>query len=166
MEFMMKLPQNKKEFALFLGIVSVLSVNLIAPLITCFEMGFTLHTWGTTLRIIPYIWICVIVLVFFTHKPAQYLTSKLVSQQDSFYAQTIINILCTVFMMSIFLTVIGTWIGTHQFSMVPFQTFFYKWPRNFAISFFVECCIAQPMAHEIMKKVHLSQRPNPSDVEN
>ncbi|MCQ4935441.1 hypothetical protein [Anaerotignum propionicum] len=165
MEFFMKLPRNKKEFALFLGIVSVLSVNIIAPLISCFEMGFTVHTWGATLRIIPFLWLCVIILVLFTHKPAQWLTAKLVSKQDSFHPQIIINILCTVFLMSIFLTVIGTWIGTRQFSLVPTQTFFYKWPRNFTISFFVECCIAQPIAHQIMKKVHTLQGNNSSVVE-
>lgn len=34
MEFYMKLPRSKKEFALFMGIVSIISVNIIAPLIT------------------------------------------------------------------------------------------------------------------------------------
>lgn len=121
-------------------------------------MGFAMTTWGYTLRVIPFIWLCVILLVLCTHKPAQWLTSALVSNQDSFNAQIIINILCTVFMMSIFLTVLGTWIGTHQISLVPIQTFFYKWPRNFAISFFVECCIAQPFAHQVMKKIHLLQK--------
>ena len=40
MEFYMKLPRSKKEFALFMGIVSIISVNIIAPLITFFEAGF------------------------------------------------------------------------------------------------------------------------------
>jgi hypothetical protein len=157
MDFFMKLPRNKKEFALFIGIVSVLSVNIIAPLITCFELGFAMHTWGSTLRVIPFIWLSVVILVLLTNKPAQWLTSKLVSQKDSFNAQIIINILCNVLLMSVFLTVIGTWIGTRQISILPIQTFFYKWPRNFAISFFVECCIAQPFAHQIMIRVHALQ---------
>lgn len=50
MDFFMKLPRNKKEFALFIGIVSVLSVNTIAPLITCFDLGFNKTTWITTLQ--------------------------------------------------------------------------------------------------------------------
>lgn len=33
LDFYMKLPRNKKEFSLFVLIVSVLSVNVIAPLI-------------------------------------------------------------------------------------------------------------------------------------
>ena len=56
--------------------------------------------------------------------------------------------------MSIFLTVIGTWIGTRQVSMDPIRMFFYKWPRNFSISFAVELFIAQPIARAVMVKIH------------
>jgi hypothetical protein len=38
--------------------------------------------------------------------------------------------------------------------MEPIRMFFYKWPRNFSISFFVEACIAQPMARLVMLKKH------------
>lgn len=136
MDFFMKLPRNKKEFALFLAIISILSVNIIAPLITCFEVGFHLSVWADTLKVIPFIWPCVILLVLLTYQPAEWMTQKLVHKDDSFNSHIIINILCTVFLMSIFLTVIGTWIGTRHFSMDPLKTFFYKWPRNFSISFF------------------------------
>jgi hypothetical protein len=40
MDFHMKLPRRKREFVLFMAIISVVSVNIIAPLITCFELGF------------------------------------------------------------------------------------------------------------------------------
>ena len=156
MDFFMKLPRNKKEFALFLAIISIISVNIIAPLITCFEMGFHMYTWKNTLAVIPFIWVAVILLVLLTYKPVEWLTSKLVGKNDSFNSHIIINILCTVFLMSIFLTIIGTWIGTRSLSMEPIRTFFYKWPRNFAISFFVESCIAQPIARFFMLKLHES----------
>ena len=156
MEFFMKLPRNKKEFALFMAIISVISVNIIAPLISCFEMGFHMYIWADTLTIIPFIWLSVIALVILTYKPAEWLTSKYVHKDDSFNSHIIINILCTVFLMSIFLTVIGTWIGTRHISIDPIRAFFYKWPRNFAISFFVEACIAQPIARFVMLKMHLS----------
>lgn len=154
MEFYMKLPRNKKEFALFMAIISIVSVNIIAPLITCFEIGFRMEVWSDTLHVIPFIWISVILIVLLTYKPAEFLTSKLVAKDDSFRSHIIINILCTVFLMSILLTVIGTWIGTRHISMEPIQMFFYKWPRNFAISFFVECCIAQPIARFVILKLH------------
>lgn len=154
MEFYMKLPRNKKEFVLFLAVISVISVNIIAPLITFFELGFDLHIWADTLRVIPLIWVAVIVLVLITHKPAELLTSRVVKKDDSFSAHIIINILFTVFLMSIFLTVIGTWIGSRHISMEPIRMFFYKWPRNFAIAFFVEACIAQPIARLVMLKLH------------
>jgi hypothetical protein len=59
--------------------------------------------------------------------------------------------------MSILLTVIGTWIGTRHVSLEPIRMFFYKWPRNFAISFAVECFIAQPVARAVMFRLHLMQ---------
>ncbi|MFZ7130873.1 MAG: hypothetical protein ACOWWR_00770 [Eubacteriales bacterium] len=154
MDFYMKLPRNKKEFAFFLAVISIISVNIIAPLITCFEMGFHLYIWSDTLTVIPFIWIAVIVLVLITYKPAEWLTSKIVKEGDNFGSYIVINILFTVFLMSIFLTVIGTWIGTRNISMEPICMFFYRWPRNFAISFFVECCIAQPIARLVMLKMH------------
>lgn len=154
MEFFMKLPRNKKEFALFMAIISVISVNIIAPLITCFEMGFHMQVWKNTLSVIPFIWLAVIALVLLTYKPAEWLTSNLVDENDSFNSHIIINILCTVLLMSIFLTVIGTWIGTGTINSVPIRMFFFKWPRNFAISFFVESCIAQPIARTAMLKLH------------
>lgn len=154
MEFYMKLPRNKKEFTLFMAVISIISVNIIAPLITCFEMGFSMGVWREALKVIPFIWISVIALVLLTYKPAECLTAKIVDKDDSFRSHIVINILCTVFLMSIFLTVIGTWIGSRQISMEPIRMFFYKWPRNFAISFGVELLIAQPIARFVMLKLH------------
>ena len=63
-------------------------------------------------------------------------------------------ILCTVFLMSIFLTVIGTWIGSRHISLEPIINFLYKWPRNFAVSLGVEMVIAQPIARFVLLKLH------------
>lgn len=154
MEFYTKLPRNKKEFALFMAVISIISVNIIAPLITCFEIGFHMYVWADVLKVIPFIWVCVIALVLITYKPAEWLTAKIVKEGDSFNAHIVINILCTVLMMSVFLTVIGSWIGTRQISLAPIRMFFYKWPRNFAVSFAVESLIAQPAARFVMVKLH------------
>ena len=154
MEFYMKLPRNGKEFAIFIGVISILSVNIIAPLITCVETGFHMYIWADVLKVSPFIWLSVIAVVLVTHKPAELLTNKFVEKEDSFYAHIIINTLWTVFLMSILLTVIGTWIGTRTLSMEPIYTFFYKWPRNFAIALAVELCIAQPIARTVMVKIH------------
>ena len=104
-----------------------------------------------------FIWVSVIALVLITYKPAEWLTSQVVKEGDSFGPHILINIIFTVFLMSIFLTVIGTWIGSRHISMEPIRMFFYKWPRNFAISFFVEACIAQPIARVVMLKKHQYQ---------
>jgi hypothetical protein len=156
MEFYMKLPRNKKEFTLFMAVISIISVNIIAPLITCFEFGFHLQVWAKVITIIPFIWISVIALVLLTYKPAEWLTSRIVAKGDSFGAHITVNILCSVFFMSIFLTVIGTWIGSRNVSMEPILKFFYKWPRNFAISFAVEAIVAQPIARWVLLKLHQS----------
>jgi hypothetical protein len=154
MDFYMKLPRNAKEFPLFIAIISILSVNIIAPLITCFEFGFHLSVWVSVLKVIPFIWLSVIALVLLTYKPAEWLTRKIVAKGDSFNAQIIVSILCTVFLMSIFLTIIGTWIGSGQITIEPIRLFFHKWPRNFAISLAVEALFAQPIARFVMLKLH------------
>lgn len=154
MEYYEKLPRNKGEFALFIAVISILSVNIIAPLITCFEMGFHLAVWGRALHVLPFIWVSVVILVLLTYHPAEWLTNRISPQSDSFRAHITVNILCTVFLMSIFLTVIGTWIGSRQVSLEPIRRFFYLWPRNFAISFAVEALVAQPIARFVMKRLH------------
>ena len=154
MEFFMKLPRNKKEFALFMVVISIISVNIIAPLITFFEAGFQFYICLDTIKVIPLIWVTVIALVLITYKPAQWLTDRVVEEGDSFGSHVTINIMFTVFLMSILLTVVGTWIGTRRVSLEPIRLFFYKWPRNFAIAFFVESCIAQPIARVVMLKIH------------
>lgn len=156
MDFHMKLPRNRKEMALFMLIVSVLSVNIIAPLITCFEFGFSLAVWQNVLTVIPFIWMSVIALVLLTYRPAEWLTRKIVREGDSFNAVILANILSTVFLMSIFLTVIGTWIGSRSVSTEPLRLFFFKWPRNFAISFAVEALIAQPIARRVLYRLHVA----------
>lgn len=165
MDFYMKLPRNKKEFVLFMAVISIISVNIIAPLITCFEVGFHLYVWADVMKVLPFIWVSVIVLVLLTGKPAEWMTGKIIEKDDSFNAHIVVNILCNVFLMSIFLTVIGTWIGQRQISMEPIQMFFYKWPRNFAISFAVESLIAQPIARMVILKLHLmNDKENTTEV--
>lgn len=154
----MKLPRSKKEFALFMAVISIISVNIVAPLITFFEVGFHLSSWADTLNVMPFIWLVVIALVLITYKPAERLTALVVKEGDSFGSHVLINIMFTVFLMSIFLTVIGTWIGSRHLSLDPIRLFFYKWPRNFAISFCVEACIAQPIARFVMLKLHQSKK--------
>ncbi len=154
----MKLPRSKKESVLFMAVISIISVNIIAPLITFFEVGFHMSIWADTLKVIPFIWLAVIALVLITYKPAELLTALVVKEGDSFESHVLINIMFTVLLMSIFLTVIGTWIGSRHLSMEPIRLFFYKWPRNFAISFFVESCIAQPIARFVILKLHQSKK--------
>ena len=162
MDFYMKLPRNSKESVLFIVMISIISVNIIAPLITCFEIGFNMSVWVDVMKVLPLIWISVVVLVLLTFKPAEIMTEKIINKEDSFNSHIIVNTLCTVLLMSIFLTVIGSWIGMRSISMEPIKMFFYKWPRNFAISFAVELFIAQPIARLAMVKLHTTKDKNSS----
>ncbi|WP_404331908.1 hypothetical protein [Mesobacillus maritimus] len=54
-----RLPRNGREFIVFLAIVSILSVNTIAPLIMGFEFGFSKEVHLNTLKVIPFVWLCV-----------------------------------------------------------------------------------------------------------
>lgn len=157
MQFYMKLPRSKKEFVLFIAVISIISVNIIAPLITCFEMGFHLYVWADALKVIPFIWGGVVCLVLLTYKPAEWMTARILDEKDSFNAHILTNILCTVFLMSLVLTVVGPWIGARRLSLEPLRSFFYKWPRNFTVSFCVECLIAQPIARLVMDRLHRFQ---------
>ncbi|EDN8189329.1 hypothetical protein GSY37_15095 [Listeria monocytogenes] len=157
MDFYMKLPRNKVEFALFLAIISILSVNIIAPLITCFEIGFSIENWIQTFEIMPFIWIVVVVLVLLTHTPASKVTNQLIAKEDSFNAHMIVSCLVNVVMMSAILTVVASWIGMKMISWAPIEQFFYKWPRNFAVSFLVEVGIAQPIARFVLLKKHMQE---------
>ena len=103
----MKLPRNKKEHTLFMAIISIISVNIIAPVITMMEMGFCLDVYKDALHTVPLIWPIVILLVLLTEKPAGKLTFKIVREEDSFNAVILTNILCCVLMMSVVLTIVG-----------------------------------------------------------
>ena len=149
------MPRNGKEFALFLGIVSIISVNTIAPLITGFEMGFSKETYLNTLKILPFMWMIVVLLVTLVAGPlSTKLVTKFTQPSDGFNARVLFIMLFNVTILSIILTVVGAWVGMREISMEPLQSFFYRWPRNFFIAFWIEALLAQPIARFAMMKLH------------
>lgn len=154
-EFYMRLPRDGYETIIFMGIVSIISVNIIAPLISMFETSFSWHNYLATLSIIPFMWLAVIIIVLLAQKPATILKDHFVGQHDSFSAQVTVDILCHVIIVSALMTIVGTWIGQRQISLAPFYTYFNNWPRNFGIAFAVEGLIAQPIARQVLLYKHL-----------
>ena len=154
-DFYLKLPQNRNEFVLFLLIVSIISVNIIAPIIGMLETGFTIQHYKQVLAVIPEMWLSIIIVVLLANKPANFLKESIVSEKDSFNTQITINILCNVLIVSAVMTMIGTWIGQQQLFILPLHTYFNNWPRNFAIAFVVEAVIAQPIARQVLLYHHL-----------
>ena len=122
------------------------------------ERGFSKENYLETLKIIPFMWIIVILLVRLVAGPlVGKVIPKLVGQTDGFNARILLNTLLNVTVLSILLTIIGTWVGTKQISIEPFQNFFHSWFRNFGIVFWIELLIAQPIARFAMKKIHAKQ---------
>lgn len=153
-----RLPRGGKEFILFLAIISIISVNTIAPLIMGFKLGFNKDVYFDTLKVIPFVWICVILLVPFVVNPiVTKLVKRFTGPTDGFNARVLFTILFSVTILSILLTIIGSWIGMREISLESFRTFFYDWPRNFFIAFWIEMLLAQPLARLAMKKLHANQ---------
>ncbi len=150
-----RLPQNAKEGFLFMLIVSIISVNTIAPVITGLELGFSKEVYFDTLKILPVMWVIVICLVRLIAGPlVARLLPKFAGQTDGFNARVLLTILLNVTVLSMLLSVIGTWVGTRQISLAPFENYLHIWPRNFAVAFWIELLVAQPIARWAMKTLH------------
>ncbi|MGM1047415.1 MAG: hypothetical protein ACQEXX_14855 [Bacillota bacterium] len=85
------------------------------------------------------------------------LMPKFVGQTDGFNARVLLNTVLNVTVLSLWLSIIGTWVGTKQISLEPFENFLHIWPRNFGIALWIELLIAQPIARFAMKKLHARQ---------
>ncbi|MFC6261816.1 hypothetical protein [Levilactobacillus fujinensis] len=154
MEFQQRLPQNLRETVLFMAVISLISVNIIAPVITGLEVGFSVAHWTMVLHQLPLLWLSVIILVVLTQQPATKMAGYFLGKRPSFRSAMLITTLCNVFLMSLVLTILGTWIGTGQVTLDPVIHFAAKWPRNFTIAFVIEAFVAQPIARSVMAGVH------------
>lgn len=154
-----RLPQNSKEGVLFMLIISIISVNTIAPIIVGMERGFSVAHYVDTLKIIPFAWIALMVLIRFIVKPlAGRLFNRFSSETDGFNARILLNIVLNVSMISFVMTIIGPWIGMGEINFDTLDHFFPAWFRNFGIAFWVELLFAQPIARAVMKSIHSRRR--------
>lgn len=160
-----RLPKNAKEGILFLLIISIISVNTIAPIIMGLERGFSKEVYFETLKILPFMWIIVVLCVRFIAGPlVKKVMPRFTGQKDGFNARVLLNTLLNVTVLSLLLTIIGTWVGTKQVSIEPFKNFFHIWPRNFGIAFWIELLVAQPIARFAMKSLHARQDCNAESI--
>ncbi|WP_436374647.1 hypothetical protein [Cytobacillus sp. BC1816] len=107
-------------------IISVISVNTIAPIIVGMERGFSKENYFETLKIIPFMWVIVVLLVRLVAGPlAGRMMPRFAGQTDGFNARILLDTLLNVTILSIFLTIIGTWVGSKKISLEPFQNFFH-----------------------------------------
>lgn len=154
-----RLPQNPKEGVLFMLIISIISVNTIAPIIVGMERGFSVAHYVDTLKIIPFAWIALMVLIRFIVKPlAGVLFNRFSGETDGFNARILLTIVLNVSMISFVMTIIGPWIGMGEINFDTLEHFFPTWFRNFGIAFWVELLFAQPIARAVMKSIHSRHR--------
>lgn len=154
MEFYMKLPRNAKEKMIFMLIVSLISVNIIGPVISMCEIGFNWQNYRNTLMILPIIWVAVIISVLIAEKPANFFQQKITDKDDSFNSQIIVNTICNVLIISAIMTIVGSWIGQGSIPMHTIHQFGQIWPRNFGIALAIEALVAQPIARQAMVLIH------------
>ncbi|WP_325063425.1 hypothetical protein [Gracilibacillus salitolerans] len=103
-----RLPRNGKEGIIFLLIISIISVNTIAPIIMGLERGFSNEVYLQTLKIIPFMWVVVVLLVNFVADPlVGKVMPKFIGKTDGFNAKVLLNTLLHVTFLSILLTIIG-----------------------------------------------------------
>ena len=139
-------------------IISFLSVNTIAPLIMFLEKRFSLGTYKETLKILPILRGVVILLVHLVGGPlVGRIIPKFVGQTDGFNARVLLNTFLSVTVLSLCLSIIGTWVGRGEINAVHFENFLHIWQRNFAITFWIELLFTQPIARFVMKKMHIAQ---------
>ncbi|GGG05755.1 hypothetical protein GCM10010913_29470 [Paenibacillus aceti] len=87
-----RLPQSPKEGLIFMLIISIISVNTIAPIIMGLQFGFSKGNYLETLKVIPIMWIIVIILVRFVAGPlVGRVMPKFVGQTDGFNARVLLN---------------------------------------------------------------------------
>lgn len=150
-----RLPQSPVEGIIFMLIISFVSVNTIAPIIMFMELGLSFNTYLQCLKIMPIMWVIVILLVRFVAGPLiGKIMPKFQGDTDGFNARILLNIVMNVTILSLTLTVIGTWVGTGQISTDIFTRFFPTWFRNFGVAFWIEVIVAQPIARFVMVKIH------------
>ncbi|WP_339311340.1 hypothetical protein [Paenibacillus sp. FSL M7-0896] len=153
-----RLPRNAKEGILFLLIISILSVNTIAPVIVGLERGFSKEVYLDTLKVIPFMWIIVVLLVKLVAGPlVGIVMPRFIGCTDGFNARVLLNIVLNVTVLSILLSVIGPWVGMRRISLEPIKNFLHIWPRNFGVAFWIELLVAQPIARFGMKLLHARQ---------
>lgn len=67
------------------------------------------------------------------------------------------NIVASVLLLSLLLTLLAPIVATGESLGYSVGKFIYRWPRNFGVALFVEALIAQPIARELMNRLHKLQ---------
>lgn len=153
-----RLPHNGKEGLLFGSLIVTITVMLMTSYnVMLHTEHFTLETMWTILKIIPVMWIIAMILegaIF--GRLAESLTKKLTNDSSSFHKKVLLRIVFTVIGMSVAMTFIGDIIANGIHNEI-FSNWLAHWPYNFAIVLIAEILLIQPLARQVMVKLHESK---------
>lgn len=116
----MRLPRDGYETLFFQGIVSLVSVNIIVPIIVMQRERFSWNHYFGILKVIPFMWLAVVLSIIISQWPANKLKNALSSVDDSFNAQVLVNVFSHVLIISALMTVLSNWIINSSVELAPF----------------------------------------------
>ncbi|MBU3088207.1 DUF2798 domain-containing protein [Clostridium gasigenes] len=152
------MPRNEKEGLIYGSVICGLTCIFMATMNICINMGgVSGEAIVTALKAFPLVFIIAMLLEkFIVGKIADKLVNIFSLPTDSLNAHILFRTFFTVIGMSIIMTTVGGILAT-GFSLEVIKEFPISWPRNFCVVIFLELLIVQPIARNVMIRMHESQ---------
>lgn len=156
----LRLPWNGKEGLLYGAVIAAITAFVMTTINIAQNYGrIDAEVMSTVVIAFPFIWLAALLLVsFVVGRVASALVRRFLEPTDGFNARITFNIIFCVLMMSAIMSLVGPWIGA-LISGTSLVDVMYewptRWPSNFCFAFWCEVLLAQPVARQIMKSLHL-----------
>lgn len=158
----LRLPWNPKEGLLFGGIIAFISCCLIGGANIYLSVG---DNWGhAMITSFPLVFVFAMLI---SNTYVSWISGRVVKHfvhpQDHPDTYICYNLIVCVLLMSISMSLLGPFSGQvagvifdgeHLDIAEIFEHWRFIWPRNFCIAFWVEMCVAQPVARKVMTQIH------------
>lgn len=161
------MPTNGKEGLIYGGVICALTCIFMATMNICINMGgVSGEAIVTSLKSFPVVFIIAMILeTFIVGKIANKLVNVFILPTDSLNAHILFRTFFTVIGMSIIMTNVGESLAS-GFSLEVIKEFPTCWPRNFCVVIFLELLIVQPIARNVMTRMHEGQEKHQTKNEN
>ena len=160
------MPRNGKEGFIYGGVICALTCIFMATMNISIHMGgVSGESIVTALKAFPLVFVIAMILeALIVGRIAEKLVNVFSSPTDSFNAHILFRTFFTVIGMSIIMTTVGGILAS-GFSLEVIKEFPISWPRNFCVVIFLELLIVQPIARNVMKKMHETQEKHETNNE-